>query len=226
MALSVPVVPGVITAPERTLPMLPVFAELFTTVQRGTVAACSGVAAGSLALALAAGPAQEGSWVAVAGWPALGLAAAAELGVPLDRLVAVPYPRQVTDEVLAAMIDGFDVVVLGPDIRLRSASVRRVQARAQARGVLLVVVDTGRGADRSLSADLQLTAESTWSGLGEGYGVAQARRLDVQLSGRRVPRRRRSTLWLPDAHGVLRHDQPVPVPVSPDGARPGITAVA
>ena len=57
------------------------------TVSVGSAPGIGG--ATSLALALAAGPSISGSWVAAVGVPSLGLAAAAELGIDLERFVLV-----------------------------------------------------------------------------------------------------------------------------------------
>lgn len=205
-------------ARERTLPVLPAFAELLPhgAIQRGSIVGCHGAAGVSLALALAAGPSREGAWVGVAGLPGLGVAAAVELGVAADRLVLVAEPGATgpaaTDarfddtcwgEVLAAMIDGFDVLVLGPGTeRVRPATARRLVARLQARGAVAIVVgapDAGPfGADLTLQAD-----GADWAGLGEGHGVARGRRSVVQVAGRRAPRPRRAQLWLPAADGCV-----------------------
>jgi len=103
-------------------------------------------------------------------------------------------------DVLAAMIDGFDVVVVGRRVgRLASGAVRRLQARAQSRGVVMLTVGVP-----ALGADLQVSAdESRWVGLGNGYGIASGRRLVVEVGGRRMPRRRRATMWLPAADGGI-----------------------
>jgi hypothetical protein len=195
-------------ARDRTLPLLPVFATLLpqAAVQRGSVVACHGVAAMSLALALAAGPSQQGAWVGVAGLPTLGLPAAAEAGVVLERLVAVaepeaPWTDALWADLLAALIDGFDLVVLGPGVQqLRPGTARRLMARVQARGAVAVTV----GAP-VFGADLRFEcAAAEWAGLGQGHGVAQRRRVEVSLSGRRVPRERRTALWLPAADGAVR----------------------
>jgi len=205
-------------AQERTLPLLPVLAALVPqgAVQRGSVVGCEGVAAVSLALAVAAGPSQQGAWVAVAGLPTLGLAAAAEAGVVLERLVAVaepldqhgaalPFDDEVWADLLAACIDGFDVVVLGPGTQqVRPATARRLVARLQARGAVAVQV----GAP-VFGADLRFeSTATTWSGLGDGYGVAQARQVQLELSGRRVPQVRRVECWLPAVDGQLRECAP------------------
>ena len=198
-------------ARERTLTLLEVFDSLLPHgLQRGSVVGCEGPAAVSLALALAAGPSRQGAWVGVAGLPALGVAAAEEAGVALERLVLVVEPRvdgrpswrdEQWGDVLAAMVDGFDVLLLGPGVAgARPATLRRVLARLQARGAVAVVA----GAP-SVPADLRLRAEGVvWSGLGEGYGVARDRRVEVTLDGRRVPRARRAEWWLPAADGRVR----------------------
>ena len=188
-----------VAASERTLPVSDSLAELLPSLQRGSTIECSGPAAVSLALALASAPSQQGAWVGVAGLPEMGLGAAADMGVALERLVMVTGDPSWVD-VLAAMIDGFDIVVVGRRVgRLASGAVRRLQARAQSRGVVMLTVGVP-----ALGADLQVSAdESRWVGLGNGYGIASGRRVDVEVGGRRVPRRRRATMWLPAADGSI-----------------------
>ncbi|MFT3853125.1 MAG: hypothetical protein QM733_10355 [Ilumatobacteraceae bacterium] len=197
-----------VAADQRTLPLLDALAALVPAgrVQRGSTVGCTGPASMSLAMAVAAGPLCSGSWAAVAGVPAFGVRAAAELGVPAGRLVLVTEPPGGMDggrwaDAVAAMIDGFDVVVLGPRLRIRPPIARRLQSRAQSRGAVLVTVGVldGFGCDVQLVATRQI-----WSGLGDGHGVATARRVDVELRGRRVPRPQRAVLWLPDAAGIVR----------------------
>jgi hypothetical protein len=198
LAERFPTLTGV-AASERSLPVHDSLVELLPSLQRGSTIACSGPAAVSLALVLATAPSQQGAWVGVAGLPELGVRAAADMGVALERLVMVTgEPSWV--EVLAAMIDGFDIVVIGRRVgRLAGGAVRRLQARAQSRGVVMLTVGIPE-----LGADLQVSAdESRWMGLGNGHGVASGRRLVVEVGGRRVPRPRRATMWLPDANGGI-----------------------
>lgn len=152
-----------------------------------------------MALALAAAPSREGAWVGVVGLPELGICAAADMGVALERLVMVAGDPPWVD-VLAAMIDGFDVIIVGQRAgKLGSGAVRRLQARAQSRGVVMLTVGVP-----SLGADLRLTADDDhWVGLGNGHGVATGRRVLVELGGRRMPRPRQTTLWLPSADGGI-----------------------
>lgn len=194
-------------ASERTLPLLPVFGSLLpqAAVQRGSVVSCRGFAAVSLACVVAAGPSAAGSWVGVVGCPALGLAAAAELGVSLERVVSVAGSASFTDEqwgdVVASLIDGFDVVVLGSGAqRVRSGTARRLVARAQARGAVLVAVEAPVfGADLLLEAGV-----GGWQGLGAGHGVATGRVVEVTVAGRRMPQQRRARWWLPAPDGQVR----------------------
>ncbi len=108
-------------ARDRCLAVLPAFDALLPAsgLRRGTTAAVGArpgvTGATSLALALAAGASQAGSWVAAVGLGSLGLVAAAELGVSLERLVLVADPgREPTGwaTVVAALVDGFDVVLV------------------------------------------------------------------------------------------------------------------
>ena len=197
---------------QRTMPLLAAFDELLpqAAVQRGSVVECDGAAAVSLALALAAGPSQAGAWVGVAGLAEVSVAAAVELGLAPERLVMVAEPAQRFDDaqwadVLAAMIDGFDVLLLGPGVHgVRAGTARRLSARLQQRGAVMFTVAGVGGAPGPFGADLRFVATDTaWQGLGEGHGVARGRRVSVQLDGRRVPRARRAELWLPTADGAV-----------------------
>ena len=82
---------------------------------------------------------------------------------------------------------------------LASGAVRRLQARAQSRGVVMLTVGVP-----ALGADLRLTADDDqWVGLGDGHGVATGRRVLVEVGGRRMPRPRRASMWLPDTDGCV-----------------------
>ncbi|MFZ9630179.1 MAG: hypothetical protein ACO3C1_12615 [Ilumatobacteraceae bacterium] len=205
----------------RTLPVCGALAPLLpaASLRGGAVVACEGRAAVTLAAAVVSAASVAGSWTAVLGLPEMGLAALAEAGVVLERVVcvaaggdgavgdgaggatgtggagtgALPWP-----EVLAAAVDGFEMVVVGPALaQVPPAVVRRVLARAAARGVVLVAIDVP-----VFGADLHLdVTDAEWRGLDAGHGVARERRATVRLSGRRVPRHRHAALWLPSATG-------------------------
>lgn len=81
-------------------------------LRRGTTVSVTGST--SLLLALLAEATATGSWVAIVGMPSLGIVAAAELGVTLERVVLLPRPGADTAAAVGALIDGLDIVVLGP----------------------------------------------------------------------------------------------------------------
>ena len=211
LSALVPKIAPVTFARDRVLPVDPALAPLLPEggLMRGSIVGCQGPTALSAALGLVAAASAAGSWLAVAGISSLGLRAASELGIALDRLVMVADPARDAGEepwtnVLSALIDGFDLVVLRADVRASTA--RRLQARLQTHGaVLLVVGDPG-----PFSCDLVVTAgPGTWEGLGHGSGRLVRRRLPLSASGRRLPRERRIDVWLPGPDGgvspVLEH---------------------
>ena len=134
--------------------VMPVISPLTTLLPhglvRGTTVAVDGESGvTSLALALAAGPSQEGSWVAAVGVPWLGLGAAAECGVALERLAVVSAPeRSEWATVVAALVDAIDVVLVCPPQRVAMGDARRLAARARERGAVLLVVGRHERVDR------------------------------------------------------------------------------
>ncbi len=216
-------------AREQRLPVLPALEALLPGgLRRGSSVSVSGPAATSLALAVAAGPSADGAWVAAVGFPSLGLVAAAELGVSLDRLVLVADPGQepgMTDPwsaVVAALVDAFEVVLVhvpADGRRVSGGEARRLAARTRERGAVLVRVGSAvpgaAGTGWPEGADVSLTVGSAaWEGLGEGHGHLRARRVVVESGGRReAARPRRAELWLPAAGGGVEAVVPDPVPL-------------
>jgi hypothetical protein len=162
----------------RMLPVHPDIAELFPRggLRRGSTVAVLGST--SLLFTLLARATETGSWAAVVGMPDLGLRAAAELGVAVERLALVRHPGADLPKVVAALLDGMDLVAVDP-ARLTDAQIRRLSARARHRGSVLVPTGAWPG------ADLELTQESaTWSGLGEGHGHLAVRDARLSVRGR------------------------------------------
>jgi hypothetical protein len=218
-------------AAERTLEVHPALTALLPHgLTRGTSVACQGSAAMSTAWLLTSAASQAGAWVGIAGLSDLGIQAGREAGTVIERVVLVREPSgrdgsgrdgsgrsghsrderwsdDLWGQVLAALIDGFDLVVLGAAARIRPATARRVQARLRARGaVLLVVGQTG-----GFACDLEVHTASTWHGLGDGpsgrpsngHGHLRSRQVEVTVQGRRMQRPRRDTLWFPSVDGQI-----------------------
>jgi hypothetical protein len=188
-------------AREHVLPVLePLQTLLPDGLRRGSTVAVGD--ATSLALALIAGPSAEGSWAAAVGVSNLGLAAAAELGVALDRFVVITDPpRDAWATVVATLVDALDVVLVRARYRIKGNDARRLIARARERGSVLVVLGDGWPE----APDLAVTVTATeWHGIGDGHGHLQARRITVETGGRRgAARPRRAELWLPAAGGGI-----------------------
>jgi hypothetical protein len=196
-------------AQEQLLAVLPAFETLLPDagLRRGTVTQVQGSAAISLALALLAGCSAAGSWTAVIGVRGLGLAAAGELGVALERLLLVDVPSSgAWATAVAAALDGVDALVVEVPRRTRAADARRLQARLRERGAVLVVL----GAAGSFQPDLVVAGKvPVWHGLGTGWGHLRARCVPVEVTGRRAAARpRTASLWLPGPEGEVRLEAP------------------
>ena len=188
----------VLEAPAALAPMLPQ-----RGLQRGTVVATGGVAT-SLALALIGPATASGSWAALVGLERVGLAAAEELGVSLERVLLVgPVPAGQWAATVVAVAESVDLVLVAPPAASVSpGTARRVTARVREQGSVLVQVGwpSGRWPER---AALELHAQPLgWHGIGVGHGHLQGRQVELRVSGRHgADRGLRSRFWLPDADG-------------------------
>ncbi len=147
----------------------------------------------SLLFALLAEASAAGSWCAVVGMPWMGLAAAAEAGLSIERLGLVPNPGPEWATVVAALLDGVDIVVTATPGLVSASVTGRLAARARQRGgVLLPVGARWPGADLTLEV-----VAATWHGLGSGRGRLRRYEAEVLAYGRGAAARpRRAYLWL------------------------------
>jgi hypothetical protein len=157
----------------------------------------------TLALALLARASQAGSWCAAVGIPGVGAVAARDLGIDLVRFALVPRPGPAWAEATAAMIDGADLVVLGPPFPPRPAMARRLIARAKERRAILIVLPGRAGWPEC--PDMRLTIDAVhWDGIGTGEGYLRRRRMAVTATGRRSATRPVvQQLWLPSPTGSI-----------------------
>src|SRR5690606_35645740 len=145
------------------LPVAPQLRPLLPGLRRGGSVAVRGGT--SVLLALLAEASASGAWSAVVGMPDLGLRAAAEAGVALERLALVPWPGPEWTTVVAALLDGIEVVVVAPPGPVSDRTAGRLAARARQRGSVLVACGQWPGAELTLTA-----GPGEWSGLGRGHG--------------------------------------------------------
>ncbi|HYI62660.1 MAG TPA: hypothetical protein VEW93_12745 [Acidimicrobiales bacterium] len=216
-------------AEQRVLPVLSALAPLLPggALARGTSVAVAGPGATSLALGLAAAASAAGSWTAVVGVGDLGVAAAAEAGLALERtvLVATPPPER-WGTVVAAVAETVELVLARPPARVRVADTRRLAAHLRTRGGVLVRLPGPGTWPEAPDVTLRALAPD-WKGAVaaerlDGAGRLRARRLVVEASGRRrAARPTRVELWLPGADGA-----PAPVVPVPVGSAPTVPAPA
>jgi hypothetical protein len=198
---AVGVASNLTSVPSGRVRMLPVHSELaglfpWGGLRRGGTVSVRGST--SLLLALLAEPTAGDSWAGIVGMPDLGIVAAAELGVAVDRLALVHHPGADLPGVIAALLDGMDLVVTVRG-RLSDAQARRLSARARHRGAVLLTPDPWPAADVELRC-----ANTRWSGIGAGYGYLASRETAVLAEGRGAAARpRRADLQLPGAGGAV-----------------------
>ncbi|WP_454301855.1 hypothetical protein [Salana multivorans] len=172
--------------PSALAPLLP-----YGAVRRGSIVEATGSTA--VLFHLVASLAGQEAWSTVVARPDLGLAAALAAGIDPSRLVLVPDPGPTAGAVLGALVDGFDVVVLGPCPALSSRERRSIAQRVRHRGAVLL------SSAPWPEATLRLAAIERSSG-----GIAEQGRLTsvgvvVDVSGRGGDRRRRGLLELTTA---------------------------
>ncbi len=157
-----------------------------------------------LALALLQGPSAAGAWCAVVGMPDLGVEAAADLGLDLERLVLVPHPGDRWLPVVSALVDVVSVVLVRPPaekgrVRVGEAAAGRLASRLRQREAVLVAAGDWPHADATLGV-----TESAWTGIGAGFGHLTARQVTVGATARSGEGRVRSRrMWLPGPDALL-----------------------
>ena len=170
-------------------PAVEISESLVAGLPKGSVAVLSG--ARSLPVSIAAEVTAAGGHVAVVGLPDFGLLAAAEMGADLSRLAVIPEPGTDPVEVVAVLMDGMDLVVLGLAGRCVPATrARAVVARARQRGCTLLVTQ-GQWQGASMRMDARVSGYEITAGPGgsvgvpvAGYGRISAVRVSIRTRGR------------------------------------------
>lgn len=167
-------------AEQRSLPVPPGLERLLPRgVAQGSVVQVEGSTTVLLAMVQAA--VGEDRWCALVGMPNLGWAAAAS-ALNLQRVVAVPRPAPDIAGVLGALIDGFDVLMVGPCPGLSPADRRTLTSRLRQRGAVLLTDQAWFG------AHVELTVRTAaWDGLGRGHGLLRGRQMLITSTGRGAP---------------------------------------
>jgi hypothetical protein len=163
-------------------------------LRRGSLIESSSRALGWLLVAEAA---RAGAWVAAVGINSPGWAAAAEIGVPLERLAVITSPpAEVAATVLGALVDAVEIVLVDPSVNIRPHELRRIAARVRERKGLLVACGEVGSAWEGVDVRLRVTG-TTWHGLEQGHGALCGSKVDIEATGRGAAfRPRRTSLWL------------------------------
>ncbi|NCX31916.1 MAG: hypothetical protein EBX18_05300, partial [Actinobacteria bacterium] len=154
--------------------------------------------------ALSAAATRAGSWLAVVGVPNLGVAAAIEAGVAVERIVLAQPPRASREWVatVAALVEGFEVLIVATPTSLSASDARRLQTRVMARQAVLIVVDlpalSSVGEASVFASDIDVHANTvSWSGIERGAAHITQRTVQVRVNGRRCSSARERTITLP-----------------------------
>lgn len=191
---------------QKVLPVPEAVRSLFPWggVQRGTSVSVAGNGGWALAMAVMAEALGAEGWLAVVGVPDLGLAAAAEFGVRLDRVLVVETPSvSQWPVVVASLLEAVDVVAIAPEGRVGPRDARRLNARAREQESVLLHLDGARTWPTAVDLNLAVSADG-WEGLGDGHGYLQARLVTIEATGRRSAARASSlSVWLPGPMGGI-----------------------
>ena len=164
----------------------------------GSVVAVQGSMA--LLLAMLAAATTQGVWAAVIGAGDLGVLAAAEAGVVVQRLALIPRPGPDPASVAAALLDGVALVALASTDRISPGARRSLAARARQRGSVLLPLGRWPGVD----IELDCRAEA-WHGAEAGHGRLRSREVVVRAVGRGAAARPRTArLLLPGPGGPVQ----------------------
>lgn len=182
----------------RSLPTNPALTDLLPGGSLAAGSAYSVADSATLALSLLQGPSAAGAWCAVVGMPDLGVEAAAGLGVDLERLVLVPHPGEQWLTVVSALVDVVSVVLVRPPVRdgrvrITDGAASKLASRLRQREAVLVSLGDWPGSHARLAL-----ADSSWAGLGSGFGHLAGRQATVSSMAASWQGRARSRrLWLP-----------------------------
>jgi hypothetical protein len=198
-----------------TVPVLPALRPVLPGggLRPGSVVGLGGSGSASLGLALVAGVSRHGGadgaggWCGVVGVPDFGVLAAAGMGAAPERLLLADDPGERWPDVVAALAEAVDLVLLRPPERPGAAAVRRLSALARKHGCVLALTGPFAGDWAGVRLRLRLD-EAVWEGLGDGHGRLAGRRVRVTAEGRDAPGAGRSArLWLPAADGTVVPDE-------------------
>ena len=137
------------------------------------------------------GATQGAGWVAIAGWPELGMLRMVDAGVDLEHTMIIPDVHGKAASVIASLLDGFDQVIIGPHVDLTAGERRQLLARARRNESTLLTRTPWDG------AALQLRTDSVkWAGPDHGDHWLRQVRYDITRTSRWDTRERQFEVTL------------------------------
>ncbi|MBD8506477.1 hypothetical protein HT102_08270 [Hoyosella sp. G463] len=127
---------------------------------------------------------RAGGHAALLGLPELGLVAAAEMGADLRRIALVPHPGQDPAQIISVLLEGMDLVVIGPGSQgVAPARARAINARLRGKKTVLAVLGTEwPGARTTIAGHVR-----RYAGVSRGRGRLRSHELLITVQGRGSP---------------------------------------
>lgn len=172
-------------APVRTAPVLDEAAPagLEEVVRRLRSGAVHSIESRGLALVCMGAAMPAGAWGAIVGLPDLGIEAARDLGVPIERVALVPHPGRAWLDVVASLAEAMPVVLAAAPARVSAGEAARLAARLRQASSTLLVAGPWQGA-----ATVVRSVRAEWEGLAAGDGRIAAGSLVVEAATGGAPR--------------------------------------
>lgn len=139
-----------------------------------------------LALACMGAVMPPGAWGAIVGMPDLGIEAARDLGVPIDRVALVPHPGRSWLDVVASLAEAMPVVLAASPGSVSPTDAARLAARLRQASSTLLVAGPWPNA-----ATVVRSVRAEWQGLADGDGRIAAGGLIVEVASGGAPSRAR-----------------------------------
>jgi hypothetical protein len=154
-------------APQHAAPSLEAAAPagLEEVVRRLRSGAAHSIDSRALALVCMGAAMPAGAWGAIVGMPDLGIEAARDLGVPIERIALVPHPGGAWLDVIASLAEAMPVVLAAAPGRVAPTDAARLVARLRQASSTLLVAGPWPGAATTVRS-----VRAEWHGLEGGDG--------------------------------------------------------
>ncbi|SDS29446.1 hypothetical protein SAMN04489719_1988 [Agrococcus carbonis] len=193
-------------APQHGVPSLDAAAPagLDDVVRRLRSGAVHSIDSRGLALVCMGAAMPAGSWGAIVGMPDLGIEAARDLGVPIERIALVPHPGRAWLDAVASLVEAMPVVLAASPGRVAPTDAARLVARLRQASSTLLVAGPWAGAATTVRS-----VRAEWQGLEDGDGRIASGDLLVEVGSGGAAQLARIPLLEPRAaaaaagHGAL-----------------------